>query len=124
MALYILGLVPVWFASATLFLGLWPWRAAVSYLALLWLLGIALTELCFSCFYKIPFTCLYTPGRSQANMAVLGFLGLLFLTLKAAENRAARSRRFGELLTNDRRTRYSCGLRQVANISVGEVAAI
>ncbi|HXA68336.1 MAG TPA: hypothetical protein VNV82_24450 [Bryobacteraceae bacterium] len=84
-ALYILGLAPVWFASAVLFLSLWPWQAAVGHLAVLWLLGIALTKLCLSGFHKIPFTCFYTPGRSQANMAVLGFLGLLFLTLKAAE---------------------------------------
>jgi CubicO group peptidase (beta-lactamase class C family) len=84
-ALYMLALAPVWFASAMLFLGLWPWRAAVSHLTVLWLLGIALTEVCLSGFHKIPFTCFYTPGRSQANIAVLGFLGLLFLILKAAE---------------------------------------
>jgi CubicO group peptidase (beta-lactamase class C family) len=84
-AFYILGLVPVWFASAMLFLVLWPGQAALSHLAVLALLGIALTELCLFGFHKIPFTCFYLPGKSQANLAVLGFLGLLFLTLKGAE---------------------------------------
>jgi hypothetical protein len=84
-AFYMLGFVPVWGASAALFLWLWPWRSAMGHLAVLGLLGIALTELCLSGFYKIPFTCSYMPGRSQANMAFLGFIGLLFLTVKGAE---------------------------------------
>ncbi len=84
-ALYMLGFAPVWLASAVLFLSLWPWPSAVGHLAVLGLLGVALTELCFSGFYKVPFTCSYLPGKSQANMAVLGFLALLFLTVKGAE---------------------------------------
>lgn len=83
-ALYILGLAPVWSASAALFLSLWPWQSAVGHLAVLGLLGIALTELCLAGFHKIPFTCSYLPGKSQANMAVFGFLALLFLTVKGA----------------------------------------
>jgi hypothetical protein len=75
----------VWFASATLFLVLWPWQAAVGHLAVIGLFGIALTEWCLSSFHKIPFTCSYLPGKSQAHMALLGFLGLLLVTVKAAE---------------------------------------
>jgi len=84
-ALYLLGLAPVWFASAALFLWLWPWPFAAGHLAVLGLLGIALTELCLSGFRKIPFTCSYLPGKSQANMAVLGYLALVFLVVKGAE---------------------------------------
>jgi hypothetical protein len=36
-------------------------------------------------FYKIPFTCSYLPGGSQANMAFLGFIGLLYLLVKGAQ---------------------------------------
>jgi hypothetical protein len=35
-------------------------------------------------FHKIPFTCSYLPGKSQANMAFLGFLALLVLVIKGA----------------------------------------
>ena len=83
-ALYILGLAPVWSASAALFLSLWPWQPAVGHLAVLGLLGISLTELCLFGFHKIPFTCSYLPGKSHANMAVLGFLALVLLIVKGA----------------------------------------
>ncbi len=122
-ALYMLGLAPVWFASAMLFLGPWPWQAAVSHLAVLWLLGIALTELCLSGFHKIPFTCLCARkisseyGRTGIPRASVSYP-------QSRRSRAARPRRFGEFLTNDRRTLNLGGLRQVANIGVGEVAAI
>ena len=84
-AFYVLGLAPVWLASGGLFLWLWPWRPAVGHLAVLALLGIALTELCLSGFHKIPFTCSYLPGKSRANMAFWGFIALLLLMVKGAD---------------------------------------
>jgi hypothetical protein len=84
-AFYVLGLAPVLLGSGALFLSLWPWPAAVGHLAVLWLLGIALTEVSLSSFPKIPYTCSYLPGKSQTNMVVLGFLGVVFLIMKGAE---------------------------------------
>ena len=84
-AFYVLGLAPVWLASGGVFLWLWPWRPAVGHLAVLALLGIALTELCLSGFDKIPFTCSYLPGKSRANMAFWGFIALLLLMVKGAD---------------------------------------
>ena len=81
---YVLGLAPVWLLSAAVLLKLWPWRPAVGHLVVLALLGSALTELCLSGFHKIPFTCSYLPGKSKANMAVIAFLGFIFVTTTGA----------------------------------------
>jgi len=78
-ALYLLGLVPIWSASAILFFSLWTWRYAAEHLLVLALIGIALTELCLSGFYKIPFTCSYLPGKSKAHMAFQAFIWLIFV---------------------------------------------
>jgi hypothetical protein len=43
------------------------------------LIGIALTEVCLSGFYKIPFTCSYLPGKSKAHMAFQAFIWLIFV---------------------------------------------
>jgi len=78
-ALYLLGLVPVWSASAILFFSLWTWRYAAGHLLVLTLIGITLTEVCLSGFYKIPFTCSYLPGKSKAHMAFQAFIWLIFV---------------------------------------------
>jgi hypothetical protein len=57
---------------------------AAGHLAVLGLLGIALTELSLWSLRKIPFTCLYLPGKSQVNMKVIAFLFLIQLSVKAA----------------------------------------
>lgn len=84
-ALYTLGLAPVWLASAALFLSLWPWQAALGHLIALGLLGIVLTELSLVSLRKIPFACSYLPGKSRMNLAVLGYIGVMFLCGKGAE---------------------------------------
>ena len=84
-AVYLLGPIPVWCASAILFFWLWPWRDAAAHMAVLLLLGAGLTELSLAGFHKIPFTCSYLPGKSRFNMAVLVYIGVVFLIVKGAE---------------------------------------
>jgi len=83
-ALYGLALAPVWTALAALFLCIWPWRTAAGHILVLGLLGMIVAELCLYGFQKIPFTCSYLPGKSYFHMAVLAFLGLIFLITKGA----------------------------------------
>jgi hypothetical protein len=83
-ALYLLGLFPVWSASAILFFSLWAWRYAAVHVLVLGLIGIALTEVCLSGFYKIPFTCSYLPGKSKAHMAFQAFIWLIFVLVWVA----------------------------------------
>jgi hypothetical protein len=83
--LYVLAIIPVWTATAALFLWLWPWRPASGHLAVLGLLAVILAELCLHNFHKIPFTCSYLPGKSYAHMAFLSLLGLMFLIEKGAD---------------------------------------
>jgi hypothetical protein len=78
--MYVLGPLPVWLVSTPLFLSLWPWPAAVEHVAVLVLLGITLTELALSGFYKIPFTCSYLPGKSNLHIT---FVLCLMLGLDA-----------------------------------------
>jgi len=84
-AMYLLGPTPVWLASAGMLYWLWPWREAAIHLAVLLLLGTAVTEVCLGGFRKIPFTCSYLPGKSRANMAVLAYLAVVALQVKAAQ---------------------------------------
>lgn len=84
-AMYVLGPGPIWLAAGVVFFWLWEWRAAVGHLAVLGLLGVTLTELCLYRFHKIPFACSYLPGKSRANLVVLGYMGVVFLMVKGAE---------------------------------------
>ncbi len=77
-SLLLLSVTPVWLGSAVLCWRLWPWRQAAGHLAILWLIGIILADLCLHGFRKIPFTCSYLPGKSQVNMVFLGAVGLLW----------------------------------------------
>jgi len=72
-ALYVVGLAPVWLACGAFFVSMWPWRAALGHLAVLGLVGIALTEFCLAGVRNIPFTCSYLPGKSGKNTAVAAF---------------------------------------------------
>jgi hypothetical protein len=83
--LFVLAVVPVWAASATLFLAIWPWRLAWSHLAVLGLWGIILSYACLFSFQKIPFTCSYLPGKMYINIVFLGAMAFLLLLLKAVE---------------------------------------
>ena len=83
--LFVLAVVPVWVASAALFLSIWPWRPVAGHLVLLGLWGMILAYICLHGFQKIPFTCSYLPGKSYFHMAFLAGLGLLYLILKAVE---------------------------------------
>ena len=74
-----LAVVPVWAASAALFLSIWPWRLVAGHLIVLGLFGMTLAYLCLRGFHKIPFTCSYLPVKSRVNMAA--FIGVGFLLL-------------------------------------------
>jgi len=76
-SLVVLAVAPVWMASATLLLSIWPWRPVAGHLILLGLLGLILVDACLRSFQKIPFTCSYLPGKSQMHIT---FLAALFLT--------------------------------------------
>jgi CubicO group peptidase (beta-lactamase class C family) len=78
-ALLALSAAPVWLATAVVCLQLWPWRAAAAHLAVLGLLGVALTDLALHGFHKIPFACSYLPGKSPVHMLFLAACGLMWL---------------------------------------------
>ncbi len=77
-ALFLLSVTPVWLATATVCLGLWPGRQNAGHLIALGLLGMILADICLLGFRKIPFTCSWLPGKSRVNMAFLGAIGLLW----------------------------------------------
>src|SRR5262249_7529233 len=72
-----LALAPSMLGAAALFLWMWPLRPASGHLALLALLGLALTELCLLGAQKIPFTCSYLPGKSNFHLTFWLCIGLL-----------------------------------------------
>jgi hypothetical protein len=78
-ALLTLSVAPVWLATAAVCLRLWPWRQAAAHLAVLGLLGVALTDLALHGFHKIPFACSYLPGKSPVHMVFLAAFGLMWL---------------------------------------------
>jgi hypothetical protein len=78
-ALLALSAAPVWLATAVVSLRLWPWREAAAHLAVLGLLGVALTDLALYGFRKIPFACSYLPGKSPVHMLFLAAFGLMWL---------------------------------------------
>ena len=84
-SLFVLAVIPVWAASATLFLSVWPWRSAIGHLIVLGLLAIIFADLCLLGFRKIPFTCSYLPGKSYAHMAIWAFVVLQILLSIGAE---------------------------------------
>ncbi|MGA8594161.1 MAG: hypothetical protein WB676_05395, partial [Bryobacteraceae bacterium] len=85
LSLFVLGVAPVWGASAALLLSIWPWRPAVEHLLVLGLVGIVLVELCLLGLNKIPFTCSYLPGKSYFHMAAFAFVCLSLLMNEGAE---------------------------------------
>jgi CubicO group peptidase (beta-lactamase class C family) len=86
-ALAALSVLPVWIASAGLFLTIWPWRSAAGHLIVLALFGMLLVELSLQQgVQKIPFTCAYLPGRSSIHVTLwIGLMVLVPLTAKGAE---------------------------------------
>jgi len=89
----LLAMAVVWAGWAVLFLWNWPWRQAVGHLAILWLIGASLVEVCLSGSQKLPFTCSYQPGKSRFHMAWFYALMMLIAVGKAAgfERQALRS---------------------------------
>jgi len=67
--LLLLAGVPIWAASALLFLVIWPWKMALLHLGILALLAVALAEGSMLTFRKIPFTCSYLPGKANVYLA-------------------------------------------------------
>ena len=78
-ALLLLSLAPVWMAAAVAGFQLWPWRQAAAHLAVLGLVGVALTDLALYGFHKIPFACSYLPGKTPVHMVFLAACGLMRL---------------------------------------------
>ena len=80
-----LSVAPVWAGAAAVFLWMWPWRPALGHLVVLGLVGMMVAELSLRNFPKIPFTCSYLPGKSYAHMAIIAFIGMVFLVTKGAD---------------------------------------
>jgi hypothetical protein len=80
-SLYTLAVAPVWTMSAATCLSLWPWRAAVGHLAILAAVAMCAVELCLVGFRKVPFTCMYLPGKSQLHLSALGGVALLWFVV-------------------------------------------
>lgn len=89
-ALLLLSAAPVWAVAAVLAFRLWPWRAAAGHMAILAALGLIVAELSLHGFHKIPFTCSYLPGKSQAHLAILGTVYLVwFIVMSVTYERQA-----------------------------------
>jgi len=85
-ALLVLGLLPLWTVSALLLLSIWPWPAAMGHLVVLGLLGTILADICLRNFQKIPFTCSYLPGKSNAHVTFwVSILLIISITGKTLE---------------------------------------
>jgi len=89
--LFVLGIAPVWIASACAFFTLWPWRRAAEHLAILAFAGAIVAYLCLYRFQKIPFTCSFLPGKSKIHMAIMGGPMMLLLVISEAVRTEARA---------------------------------
>jgi len=83
-ALLLLSVAPVSVGAAALLLALWPWKAAAGAVLVLALLGAILTEVFLAGAQKIPFTCLYLPGKSQVHLRFWFCFALLMQLLNRA----------------------------------------
>jgi hypothetical protein len=82
-SLLVIALAPVWILLAILFLFRWPtWPVAI-HLVVLGLVGMTVIELCLRGFYKLPFTCSYSPGQSKVRVIFWG-VALVLLPPSAA----------------------------------------
>lgn len=76
-ALILMAVVPVIMGSTAVTLLVWPPRQAAVHAVVLTMFALTVTELCLWHFDKLPFTCSYLPGKSNFNLAFLGFAALL-----------------------------------------------
>jgi hypothetical protein len=83
-AVLLITVLPIWLASASFFLLLWPWRLALGHLLLLFLLGLVLIEVSLHRFQKIPFTCSYMPGKGNLQFVFWAFALILLPLINAA----------------------------------------
>jgi len=82
----VLTAAPVWIVSAAVFLSRWPWLPATQHLFLLALFGATLVEVCLWGTPRIPFTCSYLPGRTNAHVTLpLAIMALLVMSLVGAD---------------------------------------
>jgi hypothetical protein len=79
-SLLALTVVPIWIASAILYVAIWPRRPALEHVAMLVVAGVLLVQLSLRKFRKIPFACSYLPGKGNLKVA-LGVYGTLILFL-------------------------------------------
>jgi hypothetical protein len=86
-----LSVAPAWVVVAVALLAMYPWRAVVEHLAVLFLLGVVLVELCVAGFGKISFACSYLPGKANIHLAFWASLGLFFYVLHEAAKAETRA---------------------------------
>jgi hypothetical protein len=80
-SLFVVAVIPAWTISAVLCFAIWPWRKALSHLAVLALWGTLVAYLALYNFHKVPFTCSYLPGKTRFNIVVFGAGGLMLLLI-------------------------------------------
>lgn len=85
-SLFILSVVPVWFATGGLFFFIFPLRIVVEHLLVLGLLGAILVELSMYGFQKVPFTCSYLPGKGNLQYAFWGCVLLVLPLINLGAN--------------------------------------
>lgn len=83
-ALLFLSAMPVWLVSATISLEPWPWHSALNHLVVLALLAVILSDIALWGFHRIPFTCSYLPGKSQAHLVFLAAIALAVAVIQSA----------------------------------------
>jgi hypothetical protein len=82
-SLFMLSVVPVWFATGGLFFCIFPPRIVAEHLLVLGLIGAILVELSMHGFQKVPFTCSYLPGKGNLQYAFWGCLLLVLPLINA-----------------------------------------
>lgn len=69
-ALLLVSAAPVLVGWAAVLFWLWPWQPALGHVVALGLLSMLFVEVALAGAQKIPFTCSYLPGRSQAHLVI------------------------------------------------------
>lgn len=82
-SLYTIAALPVWIATAIVYLSIWPGRPALEHIVVLALIGIVMAERSLYQFRKIPFACSWLPGSTHGKMKA-GIWGCVFIVLATA----------------------------------------
>jgi hypothetical protein len=76
-ALLLVSAAPILTGWAAILFLVWPWHAALGHVVALGLLSALFVEVALTGAQKIPFTCSYLPGRSQAHLIIPAVLLVL-----------------------------------------------